>query len=64
MRSRAHAKNFLAFAKHHNIVKFDPNRQCKVYWYTKKLEEYGSRTEGDMSQQYNTKENKGLEDPV
>ena len=44
-KNKEHAGNFMGFCKLHGLVKFDPKRRCKVYYYTKQLVKVGERDE-------------------
>ena len=56
MKSPTHAMNYSKFAKSHGLEKFDPKRQCKVFYHTKKMDKFGSRNEGEKSWEYKQKE--------
>ena len=47
-KSAKHTESYIKFCDSHNMVKWDPKRECKVYYYEKKLLHWGSRDEGSL----------------
>ena len=47
-KSAKHTESYIKFCDAHQLVKWDPKRECKVYYYEKKLMHWGSRDEGSL----------------
>ena len=45
-KSEQHTQSYMRYCEQHRLVKWDPKRQCRVYFYEKKLFHHGSRDEG------------------
>ena len=47
-KSKTHVQNYIKFASEHQLVSNDPKRDCRVFYYEKKLQRWGHREEGVM----------------
>ena len=45
-KSEPHAEKYETWCGKNSLVKRDTKRDCRVYYYTKKLEKFGTRKEG------------------
>ena len=46
MCSEEHAENYMKWAEQAGLVKYDTKKECKVFYFTKKMEKFGNMTSG------------------
>ena len=62
MKNEEHALNFESFASRHGLKKFDPKRKCPVFYCTKQLQRFGSKTEAGIEGHFKMKEMPMIDD--